>query len=200
MQFLNHNISPVAWALSLSGWYACRTLWLDEAFLWAWRFYSAGPRWIAPVKWQSRWSVFAVMVNEENDSGFENVLMMPLETQIPLNLEEAVFPSQPHWLLVPCRDSHVARISPWRWYEIMLSRVQCAWGHSLSSVSKQDWITAFFFYDNTKTFGCRHFIEQRIVPVSATLTVHTKLILRLREKQAMHIAWQMVLPRSYGSF
>lgn len=39
---------------------------------------------------------FAVTANEGNDSEFENMLITPLETAIPLNLEEAVFPSHPH--------------------------------------------------------------------------------------------------------
>lgn len=38
------------------------------------------------------------MVNQGNHSEFENMLMSPLETAIPLNLEEAVFPSQAPWL------------------------------------------------------------------------------------------------------
>lgn len=78
MQFLNKNISPAALALSLSqAGMPARALWLDKAFLPSRRFYSAGPCWIVPVKRQSRWSVFAVMVNEGNDSEFKNMLMTP---------------------------------------------------------------------------------------------------------------------------
>lgn len=46
------------------------------------------------------------MVNEENDSGFENMLMTPLEIAIPLNLEEALFPSQPSLLPVMQLSHH----------------------------------------------------------------------------------------------
>lgn len=85
-QYLSHC------SLSLSGaGVPALSLWLDEGFLQALCFYSVSPRWIAPVKRQRRWSVSAVMVNEGNDSIFENMLMAPLETAIPQNLEQATF-------------------------------------------------------------------------------------------------------------
>lgn len=43
-----------------------------------------------PVKQQNRQSVFAVMVNEVDDSECENVLMTPLREALPLNLDEAL--------------------------------------------------------------------------------------------------------------
>lgn len=43
-----------------------------------------------PVKRRNRQSVFAVMVNEVDDSECENVLMTPLREALPLNLDEAL--------------------------------------------------------------------------------------------------------------
>lgn len=43
-----------------------------------------------PVKRWNRQSVFAVMVNEGDDSECENVLMTPLREALPLNLDEAL--------------------------------------------------------------------------------------------------------------
>lgn len=43
-----------------------------------------------PVKRQNRQSVFAVMVNEVDDSECEHVLMTPLREALPLNLDEAL--------------------------------------------------------------------------------------------------------------
>lgn len=151
MQFLNKNISPAAPSLSVS---LTGSVCLSPSCDWtrpSCRLCASiqpVPGWIAPVKRRSRWSVFAVMVNGGNDSEFENMLMTPLETASPLNLEEAVFPSQ-H----PRTQTHppgsftgfpmmLAEISPWRWCKIILSRAidtMCVWDHTAA-------VCFFFFF------------------------------------------------------
>lgn len=86
-------------------------------FLQARLFYLANPCWLSPVKRRNRWSVFAVMVNERNDSECENVLMTPLETALSLNLEEAVSirpPPTTHPLPSPSQGF------PWCWQGFLL--------------------------------------------------------------------------------
>lgn len=119
-----------------------RSLWLDEAFLQARRFYSAAPCWIAPVKWLSTWSVFAVMVNEGNDSECENMLMTPLETPIPVNLEGAEFPSRPppfpsRGFQFSWQESHLT--NDVKWYR------QGQWIQCACETTPQQW-----FSSNTK--------------------------------------------------
>lgn len=127
-EYLSHRSG----SLSLRRGTPVHTLWLDEAFLQARHFYLAGPCWISPVKRWNTWSVSAVMVNEGNDSEFENVLMTPLETALPLNLEEAVSIRSPTLSPTPSQGfpMMLAGTSPRRWCEIILSRAMdtmCVW-------------------------------------------------------------------------
>lgn len=96
-EYLSHHFGSLA--PLLCGAVSLFTLcdWM-RPFLQARLFYLAGPRWLSPVKRRKRWSVFAVMVNERNDTECENVLMTPLETAL---LEEAVSirPPTPYHLL-----------------------------------------------------------------------------------------------------
>lgn len=119
-----------------------RSLWLDAAFLQARHFDWTGPCCIASVKRRSSWRVFAVMVNEEHDSEFKNMLMTPLEQQFALNLDEAVFPPPPLNSLQKFPTMLVG-ISLWRWWEMILSRTMnamCERAHAMDSFFKPFWI------------------------------------------------------------
>lgn len=105
-QYLSHCSLSLPPSLSPSqAGVPVRSLWLDLVFLRARHFYWTGPCCIASFKRRSRWSAFAVIVNEGNDSEFKNMLMTPLETAVALNVDEAVFPPPP------------SRSSPWCWLE-----------------------------------------------------------------------------------
>lgn len=191
MQFLNNSIYPAAPALSFSGWYACRRpvirwgLLAVLALLFSLSLLNSGRQ---AAKRQSRWSVFAVMDNEGNDSEFENMLMTPLETAIPLNLEEAVFPTKMRWNdTVQGNGWNVGLRPP---YSKTGFHLFCLFDSSQSSSQHR----------NRYTSRCIYFIEKHNVPVSVTSIVQTEPILRLRESQVMHISWQTLLPWPYGSF
>lgn len=100
-QYLSH----CSLSLSLSGWRACPLPVIGRGFPAGSAFLLNRPCCIASFKRRSRWSAFAVMVNEGNDSEFKNMLMTPLETAVALNVDEAVFPPPP------------SRSSPWFWLE-----------------------------------------------------------------------------------
>lgn len=89
-----HNTASHLPSRSLCDW-----IW---SFLHNRHFSLAGPGWILPVRQRSRRCVSAVMVNDGCDSEFKNVLMTPLETMLPLNLEEVKmqfpFPNLPECL------------------------------------------------------------------------------------------------------